>query len=381
MIVLSGLLLLIPALHGGNAELEQLIAELRTRDENWRSISMKYERTSDPTESFVEQYSLDRNRPRDQVRAQFTFKTQGAFLVERGGRFHFEETSTREGRDQDQKVCITYNSKEQTTINSVNSEGEWIASQVLVDNYEPRMVQPYLAPAPFLMLSLFGSHSPLLETIEHGSTSLIGIERIGDTTDCYVLQTALDRDGVATRLTIWLDKAQGLCVRRVKTETLGDGRWSTRSVATVESVDSTANPTGSAFPKSWYPSNIRIITYNSQQIHSFSDHIKLTELRLNIPHESSQFTPVIEDGSSVIDRRNGKTWVQGNGPSPRLKKIIDKQVEAARSLAREAATREPPRVLHTESTLWSTVSWVACIVGGIGSVTGIILLCVRRYRL
>jgi hypothetical protein len=118
-----------------------------------------------------------------------------------------------------------------------------------------------------------------------------------------------------------------------------------------------SNPDASGSPAEyWYPkkTSMRLLTEESGVL--FDDVLIIIEVRVNPVLSIADFTPRIEDGSTILDRRNGRVVVHGGGPSERLKEIVKKRVEDTREELK--VLKNAGLVARTQSPPWGWSAYI-----------------------
>jgi hypothetical protein len=99
---------------------------------------------------------------------------------------------------------------------------------------------------------------------------------------------------------------------------------------------------------------MRLLTEESGVL--FDDVLIIIEVRVNPVLSIADFTPRIEDGSTILDRRNGRVVVHGGGPSERLKEIVKKRVEDTREELK--VLKNAGLVARTQSPPWGWSAYI-----------------------
>lgn len=363
--------------------IESVVKQLRSRNSSLQSLTCSYTLKVTPTRAFVEAYSRDRHRDVGEVRDQFTTEARCQISETSAGRYLYDEVRDRPDGSSKRRI-VAFDGKESWLMGNDVGKGEkewgsWdiqIGGDVVKEYTTSAVVHRYLGDA------LSPTRSSLADAIRAAKgREVLGREQV-DEVPCLVIRwTQESRNGSALRSTAWLDEQRGLVVRRYRLEQIRDQggktglneEWHALGVASVSVAQ------GDGRGEYWYPSAMEVMVYNSEGENSFKYDYKIELLGINKAVDARIFTPTVEDGSDIHDKRTGKSWVFGNGPSPRLRKSIERRVSQARDILQNAEATGPIGEQASPGGFVDGLPWVALAVGIMGLV-GAAGLAARRFR-
>ncbi len=354
-----------PASLAGAIEARKARASLLT------SIACIYTRSETPSDHFVREMARDANVSEQQIREeqQSTFDCRYDELATGAYRYEHSQFGT-DGRKSGGFV-LSHDGKETwRESSSPVGDGEFLSQYTVGADILPEFERRAFARG-FLGDSVIpGTKPPAVKFLEGDGVEAAG-EEVIDGRRCLVVTREELVNGAEVRTTWWLDAERQYIVLRSRVEQRRPSTtpWLRFKEVKVEGVGSVraVKPSGGSF-EYWYPKEVVSELFGHTGETSFVDRVSIKQFTLNAGAPPVPFTPRIEDGSNVHDVRTGSVSVHGNGPSPRLRALVEGRVRQSKESLRDVPETSAG-VQGAPAGWWGYGSWAALAVGVIGLAT------------
>ncbi len=354
--------------------------ELRTETSRLRC---SYSETVIPSEYLVDLRASAQKRPRAQIEALLRGDHQATFEERSSGAFRFDLTRVN-GQGIKQRRVYIFDGAEHWSLNYTYSDGEEPPPTVgMKEDMRPR----YEAEIPFrrcLGFSVLPVQGADLKTIHdaivaNSSCRHIDDEKVGDL-DCCVLSWRVVGP-LNLRETVWVARDRGVLVKQYTKEllTAEESRGQIIETWSTESAGSSSVGGHGKDRLLWYPKEITIRTFDRKHNPYFVTRIEVDRLEVNEAVPMSNLAPKLEDGTTVVDRARGGSFVYGNGPSPRVRAMITRGVNKTREKLAAQPTVPTTATMSPPSGLASILPVGALVCGSGGLILAISLVLRRRF--
>jgi hypothetical protein len=361
----------------GQVAVESLSRQLLERDRHVREIAGTYEETQTPSEAFVRAYARDTNssRPLDQVKAQFTRRSAVNF-AEANPLYRYWERIDYDDAGKKQNHSIrSHDGKEHWQLRQIPSPEELRAAQVdvgesILEDYDGNM------PLRLLMGRVVpGFGKPLSAYLFEQGAVIDGPAQWLESR-CYRARVVQQVPEGWLRRTYWLDADRGLCMRQHNIETSPTGTdWLMSETWSIPEI-AESNLKGI-----YYPVRSTRRVFNQDKVETFVHELRVNRLTVNPGLPVSTYTPTIEAGSNVTDKRTGKTIVWGDHPSERIMRLLTARIAESRKALDDGTTPAAPHVQSAmpPTSMWRYVSWLIG-AAGISCLVCALVIGLRRRR-
>lgn len=354
------------------------VAARRERQISIRSIDCSYKLTSVPTKYWTAEVAKQSKVPLDVTERNLTTSLHcrsveaapDLYRLDQSGPGHSSglKSETRS------LLCDGKGTRELTVRET--QDGTKTSSVRLGGKIQSMYAQSNAARAILGDTVLAGEPSPIAAIIEGSAARCTGRETI-DGHECIVVTWEGVVNRANTRNTVWLDtRHQYALVRYVNDgQNPANSKWSTFLVWKVSELASTPfKLTTGKFGVYWYPRVVTREVLSSTGDGENTETIVIEKLDLNKDVPPSHFAPRIEDGSAVHDVRTGRIRVQGNGPSPELRRLVEKQVRRTKEKLWEEVAKGPrPGVMNPPRPTSWYISAIAWFVGAGGLIAALLV--------
>ncbi len=332
---------------------EDVIGHLRARHDKLKSISCTYEFTTTPSDYFVEQRSRNDGRPTDSIRGGYMSRMAVDFVETIDGKFKFNLTRmTSAGAFQDRRA-LYFNGKETFTVSNLFNKGAPSFQDVTVKSENRANYDVEAAARRFLGDTVLPTTEktlpqlrPLFVQIEQADKREILPSELINGGKCLDIRWYSVADGMERRETVWLDTRYNLAPRRYKEELrrVGSEKWAVTTQWEGDGFGSASfNETEKASTELRFPSDVVLNSYDMEEYLMFTNKYTRIRVVVNSLSPASSFAPKIEDGSNVLDGKTGRGFVYGGKLSPRLRGLIQSQLDESK---RDLASKEDPEAAN-----------------------------------
>jgi len=345
------------ALGSGNIDdVKSVVERLEHRLDHITNFKCEYNVSIEATDVLIQARAKADGRTLEAVRTQYDSKLRSRLIESRAGQFLFEVTRyDRQGNKGDRRL-LTYDGHRPLTLQFRFIDGEELPPTVYLNDevrtaYESEaLLRQILGDTLLAPLSDASSESyPLHGRILRGRDAKLLQEGAspGGPSDCFVISWS--EKSKDDRYTIWLSRKHELVPMRYKAEVrpLNGSAWVTTREWSVNPPDAIGSVTRAKGSKLYYPTSI-VMTDNTQDGTTwFTKQLTIETFSINGDNIIAAVSPVIEDGSNVLDLKSKSSYVSGRRMSPRLAEVIKRQVQKSKqavgNVASTTSAATPPR--------------------------------------
>lgn len=339
-----------------------------------KGVSCSFRQTRTPTAYYIESAAREGGVSPEAVKNNFADETRCEYTELADGRYYARISKVSGGGKSPRHDVVVFDGKKawkQTKVPLENdpSGKEYRDSITEIGGSAPATIYAMsVSIKEFFGFAVLPSDKPLDELIVRGNADRAVERENVDGAECFVVQYTAEVNGAEQRNTLWLDGGHGLAVRKAVQEynVPGKGWLKEKESKTLAFGEAVYRPGGGEAVTVYYPKNIISETFNAiggQK--TFDSTLEVDELTFNPRVSPDRFALKVDEGTGVMDVDTGRYAVHGNGPGPKLKKLVTERIEESKRQA-SALLPETSGVQKPPESILSLGAWVALALGLLG---------------
>lgn len=352
------------------------------------SVSCEYTESIEPSAYFIDLLSRADSTTPDKAKALLKAEQNITYNETKDGRFSCEINRTSEGKlhtsrmlsyDKIQNWQIAYSQEKSVQILPVVT-----INKPLVERYNGELLHRRCSGITVLPQPLGkvpGAWNLMRLIKENGVLMHERDELINGSETCVI--SWLNQNGpLRIRETVYINRNEVPVMRKYQQYYISDDNSGT--VVELEAWEankfkSIAFSGRSGRVQHWYAESILQSTWDKKHNLQWTSSLTVKTLRLNPELSGRLFTPVIEDGTLVVNGETNTTTRYGKGPSDRVKRLVAKSIaDSKKELARQNNSQAETTELQPPWSWASIISTLTIVMGICGLTAGGIVATMRR---